>query len=266
MTSTIGLTVGLDRIAALHALELPQKDDLCGCFWAAIVLRASGIDDVDQDRVAEVAGTVLPDDDPARHVPPGESPRRDYRLRLPTATDPAEVGTSARALARAIESIAEGRLAVVPVAGPWRAESVAELVAVAAEAAPDATLVANIRTGPLWGSRPAPAALLAQLAGLHAEGPPADWDVGHFVNVAALVRGRGGSLLLVRDSYSSFGWQGYHFQPADAFARALERGDGHEGGVLCIAPAPGEADLRERLSGAGYELRHWDNGTPERSR
>jgi hypothetical protein len=266
MTSTIGLTVGLDRIAPFHALELPQKDNLCGCFWAAIVLRASGIDDVDQDRVAEVAGTVLPDDDPARHVPPGESPRRDYRVRLPTATDPAEGGTSAQALTRAIESLAGGRLAVVPVAGPWRAESVAGLVAVAADAAADATLVANVRTGPLWGSRPAPAALFAHLAGLQAEGPPADWDVGHFVNLVALVRGRGGSLLLVRDSYPSLGWQGYYFQPADAFARALERGDGHEGGVLCIVPAAGGDDLRASLSDAGYELRHWDNGTRERSR
>lgn len=265
MTSTIGLTVGLDRIAALHALELPQKDNLCGCFWGAIVLRAAGIDDVDQDRVAEVAGTVLPDDDPATHVPPGESPRRDYRLPLSTATDPAEGGTSAPALARAIESLADGRLAVVPVAGPWGAESVAGLVAVAAEAAPEATLVANVRTGPLWGSRPTPAALLAHLAGLEPEGPPADWDVGHFVNIAALIHGPGGSLLVVRDSYTSLGWQACHVQPADAFARALERGDGHEGGVLCVAPAAGEADLRARLAHGGYELRHWDNGTPERS-
>lgn len=101
-----------------------------------------------------------------------------------------------------------------------------------------------------------------RVAALHAlELPQKD----NLVNVAALIRGQGGSLLVVRDSYSSLGWERYHLQPPDAFARALERGDGHEGGVLCVAPAGAEADLRARLADGGYDLRHWDNGTPERS-
>ena len=36
---------GADAVANLHARELPQKDFLCGCFWASIVLRAAGADD-----------------------------------------------------------------------------------------------------------------------------------------------------------------------------------------------------------------------------
>jgi hypothetical protein len=258
----MGIRVGGEEVAALHARELPQKDNLCGCFWGAIVLRAAGVENVDQELVAHESGTTLPDDDPATHVPSGEALRRDYRLALPTAAEPAHSGTSAESLAGAIERLSDGRLAVLPVAGPWNAESVADLVVTAAEATPTATLIANLRTGRLWGSRPAPAALLAHLAGLETSGPLADWDVGHFVNVAALLRGPGGSLLVVRDTYRSLGWDGHHLQPADAFAHALERQDGREGGVLCVLPPADEVVLRERLADGGFELRYWDNGTP----
>ena len=262
MTSLV--SVGLERIAALHASELPQKDNLCGCFWGAIALRAAGLEDVDQDLVAVEAGTILPAGDPVDHVPPGEEPRRDYRLRLPSTTDPSglRTGTAAPALARAVERLSDGRLAVVPVAGPWNGETTAALVDVTAAGAPATTLVANIRTGPLWSSRSHPAVLLSYLATQEGDAAPHEWDVGHFVNLAASVRGPVGTLLVVRDSYRSLGWSGYHLQPADAFARALERDDGQEGGVLCIAPAGEAAALRRRLAGAGYDIRHWDNGTP----
>ncbi|HET6175133.1 MAG TPA: hypothetical protein VFD90_21195 [Gaiellales bacterium] len=33
------LTRGADRLLELHAAELPQKDELCGCFWATLALR-----------------------------------------------------------------------------------------------------------------------------------------------------------------------------------------------------------------------------------
>ena len=59
---------GLSALPALHALEMPQKDNLCGCFWGALVLRAARIDDIDQDRVTVVTGTTPPDGDPATFV------------------------------------------------------------------------------------------------------------------------------------------------------------------------------------------------------
>ena len=247
---------------------MPQKDSLCGCFWGSLVLRAAGAaaadgDVLDQDRVAAEARTVLPAGDPARSVPPGEASRRDYRLSLPTAADSASAGTAASALARAIEALAGGRLTVVPVAGPWGEASVLTLVEAAASTAPQTTLLANIRTGPLWAARTHPAALLDYLAGREVEPPPHEWDIGHFVNLAAAVRGPRGTLLVVRDSYRSLGWEGHHLQPAGALARALARGDGREGGVLCVAFAARAAALEDRLAGAGFELRHWDNGTPD---
>jgi len=259
---------GLEAIASLHARELPQKDSLCGCFWGSLVLRAAGAEArdgglLDQDRVAVEAGTVLPEADPARLVPPGEAPRRDYRLPLPKASDPSLGGTAAPALARALERLAGGRLTVVPVAGPWDEDSVVALVEATAAAGPHTTLLANIRTGPLWPARTHPAALLEHLAGREVAAGPHEWDVGHFVNVAAVARGPGGALVVVRDSYRSLGSDAYHLQPAPALAAALTRGDGREGGVLCVALAEEAGALADRLAGDGFEIRPWHNGTPD---
>jgi hypothetical protein len=46
-------------------------------------------------------------------------------------------------------------------------------------------------------------------------------------------------------------------------AAALERGDEHEGGVLCICGASAAEAFAGELEQAGFELRHWDNGTPD---
>jgi Family of unknown function (DUF6885) len=267
-TSVLASAVGPDGIAELHARELPQKDSLCGCFWGAIALCAAGVlevdgERVDQDRVAVEAATVLPEGDPATFVPPGESSRQDYRLPLGVASDPGAGGTAAPAFARALERLAGGRLAVVPVAGPWTAQSVAELIEAVAAVAPATTLVANVGTRWLWGSRPHPAVLGAYLAGQEPEPPPPDWDTGHYVNLAAVLRRQSRALVVVRDSYRSLGWEGYHLQPAGALARALARGEGREGGVLCVCPSSSEAALGGRLGDAGFELRHWDNSTPD---
>jgi hypothetical protein len=264
------VVAGAEAVARLHSAELPQKDNLCGCFWGSIALRARGIEShdgepIDQDRVALEAGTTLPDGGPHECVPPGEASRRDYRIELPPAVGPEEGGTSSVSLAAAIERLADGRLEVIPVAGPWTAASVVAVVRAAAEVSPEALLVANIRTGRLWSARPSPAALLAYLAGGDAGGGQPDWDTGHFVNLAGAVCAEARALVLVRDSYRSLGWAAHHLQPADAFAAALERGDGHEGGVLCVAPAADAAALRERLGAGGLLLRHWRNGTPARA-
>jgi hypothetical protein len=138
---------------------------------------------------------------------------------------------------------------------------VLELTAAAA-AEGEITLVANVRTGPFWGSRPTPALVLDALAGRPVAGPPPDWDVGHFVTLAAVLRGSGGTLVLVRDTYPTLGWDGHHLQPPQAVAAALERGDGREGGVLCA----GAAEVVERLHGRlgdRFDVRLWDNGTPD---
>jgi CO/xanthine dehydrogenase Mo-binding subunit len=46
-----------------------------------------------------------------------------------------------------------------------------------------------------------------------------------------------------------------------AIAAALRRGDGREGGVLCVASATSASSLRTALAADGFDLRMWDNGS-----
>ncbi len=253
-------------LGALYERELPQKDQLCGAFWGALALSAAG-HPADQDEVALRAGTTLAEGDPSEWLPPGASPRTDYRLGIPVAADEPSSGTSATGVARAVEELSGGGLAVVPVAGPWSAQTVVSLVGVVASSVARSptgcTLVANLRTGRLWGSRPGPALLLDHLSGRPVQPPGADWDCGHFVGIAGSVGGTGGALVIVRDTYRQLGWDGYHLQPAGAMAAAIARGDGKEGGVFCVCGAAAAGALARGLEGAGFELRHWDNGSAD---
>jgi hypothetical protein len=258
--------LGGPALAELHASELPQKDECCGPFWGSLALRAFGIErvgdePVDQDLLAREAGATMSHGDPYESLPPGEQPRVDYRLELPGADDPATAGTNAPPLARAIESVSGGALRVVRVAGTWTPGRVLVLLEHALETAPDAVLVANVRTSRFWSSRPDPALLFAVLAGEEVEAPPSEWDVGHFVSLSLLVRSQHGALVGIRDTYRSLGWQGNHLQPPAAVAAALARGDGLEGGVLCVCRTVDADVLAARLRADGFDLRDWDNGS-----
>src|ERR671917_1534394 len=126
---TVRLVPEPPALAALHDGEMPQKDQLCGAFWGALVLAAAGYA-ADQDEVALGAGTTLATGDPSEWLPPGASPRTDYRLSIPVATDEPSSGTSATGVARAVEELSGRDLAVVPVAGPWSAQTVGSLLEV----------------------------------------------------------------------------------------------------------------------------------------
>jgi hypothetical protein len=245
-------------LAQLHAAERQQMDNLCGCFWASLALRAAGVE-ADQEAVALEAGAILPAGDAQTHVAPGATPRNDYRVELPAAADPLTAGTAAPGLAAAIGRISGGALAAIEVSGPWSGDTVTAVLEVAG---PAAVLIANLRTGALWGSRPEPAVVLDHLAGGDPEPPAVDWDVGHFVELAALVRGPAAALVVVRDTYQELGLAGHHVQPPDRVAAALRRGDGRQGGVIAVCAGEAEADLRDRLRRAGLILGGWDNGTP----
>ena len=54
------------------------------------------------------------------------------------------------------------------------------------------------------------------------DGPPPDWDVGHFACVVARTSGPGGHLYAVADTYPSLGDGGVHLQPRGA-ARGRDR-------------------------------------------
>jgi hypothetical protein len=170
VTGSVRLVPGAPDLGGLHEQSIPQKDQLCGAFCGARALTAAG-HPIDQDEVALRSGTTLAEGDPAEWLPPGALPKTDYDTALPVAADEASSGTSAPALARSIEGLSGGELAVVPVAGPWTAASVVELVETVAAATSWCTLIANIRTGHLWGSRPPARLLLDHLAGRPVEEP-----------------------------------------------------------------------------------------------
>ena len=252
-----------EGLAQLYAAERQQKDNLCGCFWAALALRAAGID-ADQDGVAVAAGAILPGGDPQTHVAPGATPRNDYRVELPrrchARASPAPPHPRSPARSSASRP-APWRRSRSPARG--RPDSVRTLM----DAATDATLIANVRTAASSGARtPTPAAVLAHLRGEDVEPPPADWDVGHFVNFAALVRGPAADLVVVRDTYQELGIDGHHLQPpgrgspprfaaTTATRAACWR-------VVESAPLARRA-CATRLEREGFELRHWHNGTPD---
>jgi hypothetical protein len=124
-----------------------------------------------------------------------------------------------------------------------------------------ARLIANLRTGRLWGSRPPLEVLLAELDGRPVQDPAPDWDVGHFVELEMLIRGPRRSLVLVHDSYPSLGWNGRHVQPPRALAAALLRGDGREGGVLAVVPKSRAEAAKALAAEIGLDIGTWNNGT-----
>lgn len=240
-----------------------QKDNLCGPFWAARVLNQSGYSTwdgkaIDEDSIALRAGTVLPEAHVGSDVPLGAASQTHYRYELPKA--PVEQsGTSAQRLAQAVEAASSCELACVSLRGAWNAERVERLVGEARDVG--ARMIANARTGRLWGSRPSIEILLAELDGQPGQGPPADWDVGHFFELEMLIRGSNGSLVVVHDSYPSLGWGGRHLQPPRALADALLRGDGREGGVLVVVARAREESVKTLAGRIGLETGTWDNGT-----
>jgi hypothetical protein len=240
-----------------------QKDNLCGPFWAARVLNENGYSSwdgeaIDEDLIALRAGTVLPEAHAGSDVPLGAASQTHYRYELPRAPVE-ESGTSAERLAQVIEAASSGELACVSLRGAWNAERVERLVDEGRSLG--VRLIANVRTGRLWGSRPSIEVLLAELDGRPVQGPPADWDVGHFVELEMLIRGPKGSLVVVHDSYPSLGWGGRHLQPPRAIADALLRGDGREGGVLAVVTHAREESVKALAAMTGLETGTWDNGT-----
>jgi hypothetical protein len=260
------LLPGARSLLSLHARELPQRDDLCGAFCGALALGAAGIEThdgepVDQDAVALAAGSVVSRHPDTDILPYGETGRRDYRLRLALVDDAAVSGTTAVGVLTAVGELSNGRLEAIPYCGPWTARTLGGLFDVAARLERPVTLVANLATRHLWGSRARVDEMLDYLLDGALEGPPPDWDVGHFVCVVGRVEGPRGALYGVADTYPSLGSGGFHMQPQERLAAALERRDMPAGGMLVIAHAEDAATVRLGASSLALVEGIWDNGT-----
>jgi hypothetical protein len=260
------LLPGARSLLAVHAREVPQRDDLCGAFCGALALRAAGVEDhdgepVDQDAVALAAGSIVSRVRDVSILPFDEQGRRDYRLSLPFVDDPAVSGTAASGLIAAVERLSGGRLVAIPYAGPWTATTLGGLFDLVVALERPVTLVANLATHHLWGAHARADQVLDYLLDGEPAGPPPDWDVGHFACVFGRVRGPGGSLYGVADTYPSLGAGGVHLQPQERLAAAIERRDMPAGGVLAVVYTQDAPAVRVGARALGLVEDVWDNGT-----
>ncbi len=266
------LLPGARELLAYHARELPQRDDLCGAFCGALALNAAGLagtrdEPIDQDAVALAAGSIVSvGRDPAT-LPEGERGRRDYRLPVPTIDDPDVSGTTADGVARAVDALGGGAVEAIPYSGPWTAETLDGAFDAAAELTGPVTLIANLATHHLWGAAGGGAGgllspqMLAYLFEGALDGPPADWDVGHFSCIVASTAGPGGRLYAVADTYPALGNRGVHLQARERLAAAIAREDKPAGGVIAVVSRADAGRLRERAAALGLTEGLWDNGT-----
>jgi hypothetical protein len=265
------LLPGAEALLAAHARELPQRDDLCGAFCGALALRAAGVrawdgEPVDQDAVALAAGSVVSAVGDPDSLPFAERGRRDYRLAPPRVDDSAVSGTTAAGLRDALGVVSAGRVEAIPYSGPWTVDTLGGLFDLAAPFERPIALLANLATRHLWGGHPRAEQLLGYLLHGAPNGPPADWDVGHFVCVVGRLRGPGGALYGVADTYPALGTGGVHLQPAERLAAAIERRDMPAGGVIVAAASEDAAAVRVGARALGLVEGVWDNGTVARER
>jgi hypothetical protein len=260
------LLAGARELLEVHARELPQRDDLCGAFCGSLALNAAGLSErggepLDQDAVAHAAGSFVSRIPDTSALPAGEHGRRDYRIVPPMLDDSSVSGTNCAGVLSAVRELSGERLCALPYAGPWSGAALAGLFDAVAKLVRPATLIANVATRHLWGSTPSVAQLLGLLLDGTDEGPPPDWDVGHFVCVFGRIAGPGGELFGVADTYPALGVRGVHMQPRDRLAQALARPDMAPGGMIAVVAHEDAAAVRAAADSIGLQERAWDNGT-----
>jgi hypothetical protein len=262
------LLAGSLELLAYQRSELPQRDDLCGAFCGALALHAGGIhshrgDPLDQDAVAAEAGSVVSAVANPSILPEDEDGRRDYRLDLPRIDDGHLSGTTADGVVRAITAIGSPLLEAIPLSGPWTRAALDALYDTAVELERPVALLANHATRYLWGSHASTAEMMSHLLTGANEGPPPDWDVGHFACVIARTDGPAGNLYALADTYPVLGERGIHMQPGAHLAAALARPDMPAGGMIVVVQAPDAARIRDAAATAGLVESLWDNGSVE---
>lgn len=260
---SVNLLPGATELLAQQQSEMPQKNDLCGAFWVTLGLRTLGGLSLAQDDVGHEAWTVLSAVPDPTSLPPGESGRTDYVRSLPRIDDPAISGTSAHGLVRAVEELAGDSLTTLALSGTWTAANVGLLISGLGAIDVPCIVTINSATKHLWGASPRPTVVLNHLLTGEADGPPPDWDVGHFIGVLGWIDGPGGMLIICADTYPGLGWRGIHVQrPAD-IAMSLNRPEWQsDGGILILLPRASANQATALAKKLGLTDGIWDNGTP----
>jgi hypothetical protein len=274
MTDQLGFHA-IGDLAAVHAVRdaaVNQRDNLCGCFWSWVALRAfDGSDLPDEEDVAMIAGCVVPigRTDPAFSLPwkgVGVTASWPYRLALPTSADDRMIGSSAFGVARAVDVLSDGRLVVLPYRSDrWTASLVQELISrlIGLGSVP-VLAVANVATEHFIGSKLGAENIVDHLLmGKALPEVEPDWRVGHFCSLAGVVRGPAAELVVIRDTYRAMGWRGHHVQTYAALASALDRDGTGAGGVLLITTVADADAVRAAVEDLPLLNELWDNGSPQ---
>jgi len=210
---------GSQAVLARHTRVLPQPDQLCGPFSAAVALAGvvpgpAGVVDL-----ARTAGTQLHDEAVGTSHPPGSTlltSQVEGWDDLPRTEDPEEAGTDATGLVGGLVAL-HPEIAVVPAAG---AGDVVGLLAALADGGHRVAVLANLRTGPV-----APSGVT--------------WDVGHFVVLWGVDADDGpAGTVAVADTYVELGADGWPrgCRPVDGTALSGALADR---GLLLLTPAGG---------------------------
>ena len=250
----VRLFEGAEAVDREYLKEGEQKENLCGPFAAAYILRGLGFRDhggnfVDQEYVAYLART---------RIRTGE--RHLYRYSLIETSSPIELGTSALGLKLAIEMVSDGKLSAVPIKTSDRAsgtalkgEDLERLVSYFADF-DRVQLILNLNTKyMLFGPELNRKVIAQDLHGLQRREP-----VGHFVSCAGFLYGKE-TYFVIRETYRRYGVQ---VQPFESILGGLNRNDGREGGILVILPREYEEKITKDLREKGFLPSLWDNGSP----
>ncbi len=289
---SVAIAPGFPSIQEAYRQLRDQKDMVCGAYVLTYLLRAYGIREYDDerltvDRVAALAGTGIEDHNRERQrvveqrieageVPPERAAEwhlHDY-FSAPLETV-AEGGTSPQGIVHACDEASDGLVTAVPVPSvidgdvQLTRETFRELLEEVVSGTIPGQLILNYNLQQTL----APASLLGHkysLISLLTQWNDSeyfrrmDWDVGHFTSVAGRIARQGSDerYLLIRDSYKSFGWNGYHFQPESAIRAGLVRADDdRDGGLLIVTPTAALGDVESALGTLGLKQELWDNGS-----
>ena len=290
----ITIQPGFPAVHEAYRTLRDQKDMVCGAYTLAYLLHAYGITEfegelITVDEVAAAAGTALEPHNAERldrlrqrirdgAVPEERAetwyPHDYYAPSLPTVDDSG--GTSPRGIVKACENLSTGLLSALPI--PAVHEGTTQLTTdvfdqLLAGCLSDNAITAQVILNYNLSQTLAPASLLGHKYNLTAlftqwNDPEyfrrLDWDVGHFTTLAGRLTRSGSDVryLVIRDSYKTFGWNGYHLQPENAIRDGLIRADDHRnGGLLLVVPEVDRNAVEDWLTDLGLTTGIWDNGS-----
>jgi len=261
-----------------------QKENTCGAYNLAYILRGLGFKDVSVDYIAYLAKMNVHENEYRKFIEAKklvkegklseEEAKRlyyeywyeyDYRITRYYA----ESGISPKGLVVACEKVTDGKYCCLPIPSRkgdkifFTKENFARLIDYIFSKG-EIQVVLNYHTSKLLDPN-GKFYYLSRILEFHNHPEMFEkwkWIVGHFVSLAGILEFEDDRWLIIRDTYKKFGFNGYHLQPAEYVRGALLRGDGREGGMFLIIKSERRDEIKEEVENIGLKVDLWDNGSP----